>query len=105
MKKILLILALIVAYGAAMAGNNTQINGYQTDDICIVADHDNSSVVIDQEKDKKKKVEATKEQKSEKAKTTGCSEAQKKSCAASGKTCGGEKTATTAKKGCCGEKK
>lgn len=106
-------MALIAAYGVAMASTTANVVSVEKAKVTIVADDDNT---VDQKQDGKTAAK-TKEAKAccgdkttaQKAKgekpSTGCTDAQKKSCAASGKTCGGEKTAETTTKKCCGEKK
>lgn len=106
MKKTLLIMAMIVAYGVSVANVSAKVASVKKNAVTIVADDNSNFAFSEEEKDKnkteKKKTEA-KEKETKKA--TGCTEAQKKSCAASGKTCGSEKEKPMEKKGCCGEKK
>lgn len=114
MKKVLLILALVVAYGVSTSNASTKVISVEKAKVTVVAD-DNSNLIcsLDQDEKKEAKKEAKKACCGDKAtakKATGekpsasCSNAQKKSCAASGKTCGDAK-ATTEKKPCCSEKK
>lgn len=130
MKKALLIVALIVAYGVSMANISTQVVNSQKSELTIVADNDVLALSIEEEEKKKTKKETKKACCSSATATTaktgcagttaaakpatvkavgekpstGCSDAQKKSCAASGKTCDDAKATTTAKKACCGSK-
>lgn len=103
MKKLLFVLAMVVAYGVAMANTSADVVTVEKAKVSVVADND---MDVDQD-DKKAAKKANKACCSDKAKeakkSTGCSDAQKKSCAASGKTCGGEKAATSKKS--CGDKK
>jgi len=113
MKKVLLVLALVVAYGVSISNASTKVVSVEKSNVTVVADSDDFSPAMEEEKDKKKK-KTTKACCGDKATTAkkctgekpsaGCSEAQKKSCAASGKTCGDAK-AKTATKACCGDKK
>ena len=111
MKKLLVVLALIMAYGVSISNAAPTIS-IEESTVTVVADNDDFSPVIEEEKKKKKKKtegtactgQATAKKASGEKPSTGCSDAQKKSCAASGKTCG-EAKATTAKKACCGSKK
>lgn len=111
MKKLVLVLALVMAYGVSISNASTKVISVEKSKVTVVADSDDFTPVIE-EKEKKKTTK-----KDEKAKTvtktvgekpsTGCSDAQKKSCAASGKTCGDAKATTekAAAKSCCGGKK
>lgn len=110
MKKVLVVLALIMAYGVSISNAAPTIS-IEESTITVVADSDDFSPVMEEDKKKKKKTEkaccgdkATAKKATGEKPSTGCSDAQKKSCAASGKTCG-EAKATTAKKACCGSKK
>ena len=98
MKKVLLVLALVVAYGITIAAFNTYVLVVDEQKVTVVAD-DNSP---EKEKKETKKAEAAKSD----AKAEGCSgkEAKKADCASS---CEGKKTAE-AKKDCassCGGEK
>ena len=110
MKKVLLVLALVVAYGVSISNASVKVTSVEK--VTVVADDATDFPQDDKKskacKDAKKaccgdKATAKKAAKGEKP-SAGCSTAQKKSCAASGKTCGDAK-ATAAKKACCGEKK
>jgi hypothetical protein len=112
MKKVLLVLTLVVAYGIAIANVSEKVVTVEKASLTIAADSDDFSVVVEEEKDKKKdkktvSTETTKTKAVGEKPSTGCSDAQKKSCAASGKTCGDEKETTEKKatKSCCGSKK
>lgn len=114
MKKVVLVLALVVAYGVSISNASVKVVSVEKSNVTVVSDSDDFSPAMEEEKKDKKKKDAKKACCSSKAASakkacgekpsTGCSDTQKKSCAASGKTCGGEKAATT-KKACCGEKK
>jgi len=117
MKKILIVVSLIVAFGFAMANTNILVKNTKKSEVTVVAD-DNNGISINKEDEKKDKKEkktccssTTADQKA-----TGCSEAQKKSCAAEGKTCSQteaepvtkdccSKKSCTTEKSCCSEKK
>lgn len=106
MKKSLLILTMIVAYGVSVANASAKVVSVKKNAVTIVADDNSNFAFLEEEKDKKKtETKKTEAKEKETKKATGCAEAQKKSCAASGKTCGSEKSETTTKKSCCGEKK
>ena len=110
MKKVLVVLALIMAYGVSIS-NAAPVISFEDNQVTVVADSDDFTPVMEEEKKKKKKTEkacsgdkATAKKASGEKPSAGCGEAQKKSCATSGKTCGDAK-ATTEKKACCGSKK
>lgn len=120
MKKVLFVLALVVAYGVSIANVSVKTIATEKSELSIVVDSDIQSISVEEEeKDKKKKEEkkaccssakaesksaCTTKAKGEKP-STGCGEAQKKSCAASKKSCGEAKATTTTKSSCCGSKK
>ncbi len=105
MKKILLVLAFVVAYGLSTTNASAKVNTEKSTKVCVASDDISNFTVSEEEKDKKKKSETktSTEKKSEAKNSTGCGEAQKKSCAASGKTCPGEKASS--EKSCCGGSK
>lgn len=122
MKKLVLVLALVMAYGVSISNASTKVITVEKAKVTVVADSDEfSSAVKEEEKKKtvKKDAKACAGSTTDAAKpacgtkavgekpSTGCSDAAKKSCAASGKTCGDEKATTekAAAKSCCGEKK
>ncbi len=103
MKKLILIFALVVAYGVSMANAPAKFFNTEKSQIMLVAASDDGLNVQFTDKDKKKETKKAAETKAccaEKSETTGkatveteasgCSEAQKKKCAEAGKTCGGE---------------
>ena len=103
MKKLILIFALVVAYGVSMANAPAKFFNTEKSQIMMVAASDDGLNVQFTDKDKKKETKKAAETKAccaEKSETTGkatveaeapgCSEAQKKKCAEAGKTCGGE---------------
>ena len=103
MKKLILIFALVVAYGVPMANAPAKFFNTEKSQIMLVAASDDGLNVQFTDKDKKKETKKAAETKAccaEKSETTGkatveaeapgCSEAQKKKCAEAGKTCGGE---------------
>jgi len=102
MKKIILVLAFVVAYGVTTTNAAVKVNAEQITKVCMAEDDASTLTLSEEEKDKKKKSETktSTEKKSDVEKSTGCGEAQKKSCAASGKSCPGEKAASG--KSCCG---
>lgn len=128
MKKVLLIVALIVAYGVAMANVSPKVVIDTKSEVTIVADNDLNTSSIEEDKKKKTKKaccsgkattakpasgcsgSATEAKPACSSKavgekpSTGCSTAQKKSCAASGKTCSDAATKPAAKS-CCSSKK
>ena len=103
MKKLILIFALVVAYGVSMANAPAKFFNTEKSQIMLVAASDDGLNVQFTDKDKKKETKKAAETKAccaEKSETTGkatveaeapgCSEAQKKKCAEAGKTCGGD---------------
>ncbi|NCB07102.1 MAG: hypothetical protein EOM73_02940 [Bacteroidia bacterium] len=103
MKKLILIFALVAAYGVSMANAPAKFFNTEKSQIMLVAVSDDGLNVQFTDKDKKKETKKAVETKAccaEKSETTGkatveaeapgCSEAQKKKCAEAGKTCGGE---------------
>ncbi len=116
MKKALLILALVVAYGVSISNASPKVISAEKSKVTVVADNDNFSVTVEEKKDKKKEKKETTAKKASSDKATveaeapgcsgaaGCSAAQKKDCATAGKTCSDAKAATKTKS-CCGDKK
>lgn len=101
MKKVLLVLALVVAYGVSMSSATEKVVTVYDTQVTISADVDGENTVApegDKEKAKKAKT----------AKSDGCGETKAKTdagCAtAKSKDCGGEEKSASASKGC-GEKK
>lgn len=94
MKKVLLVLALVAAYGVSMAMSNTTVVSVDETKVTIVADMDDNNVVAPEgEKEKKKAKTKAKDAKAKgkacaDAKAEGCSGKAKSDC---GSSCGGKK--------------
>ncbi len=95
MKKVIFILALVLAYGVSISSANVKTVGFGKAKTTIVADTDNllKPAPADDKKDKKvKKATTASKAKSgccaaQSSEKTGCSAARQKSCSASQKSC------------------
>ena len=95
MKKVLLVLALVAAYGVSMAMSGADINSVNIDQVMVVADVDDNNDA-EPEKEKAKTTEATTAKSKAAATTTaksdGCATAKSEGCATKkSEGCGGDK--------------